>query len=60
MPGGIAYQNKDIIFKILGEHYKNKSLSVYGVDLPRIKDILPTNLPAIQLDEMCRNSWIEQ
>ena len=48
---GIAHQNKDIIFKILSENYKNKSLSVYGLDLPPIKEILPTNLPSIQLDE---------
>ena len=51
MADGIAYQNKDIIFKILSENYKNKSLAVYGLDLPPIKEVLPTNLPAIQLDE---------
>ena len=48
---GIAHQNKDIIFKILSENYKNKSLSVYGLNLPPIKEALPTNLPAVQLDE---------
>jgi len=52
MADGIAHQNKDIISKILSEKYKNKSLAVYGLtDLPPIKEILPTNLPAIQLDE---------
>jgi hypothetical protein len=48
---GVAYQNKDIIFKILSENYRNKSLSVYGLDLPPIKEALPTNLPALKLDE---------
>ena len=51
MAGGIAHQNKDIIFKILSENYKNKSLSVYGLKLPPIKEALPTNLPALKLDE---------
>ena len=51
MADGIAHQNKDIIFKILSENYKNKSLAVYGLDLPPIKEALPTNLPAVQLDE---------
>jgi len=48
---GITHQNKDVIFKILSENYKNKSLAVYGLDLPPIKDILPTNLPTVKLDE---------
>ena len=51
MPDGIAHQNKDIIFKILSENYKNKSFSVYGLNLPPIKKALPTNLPTVKLDE---------
>ena len=51
MSEGIAYQNKDILLKILAENYRNKSLSAYGLDLPAIKELLPTNLPAIQVDE---------
>ena len=50
MSAGIAYQNKDVLSKVLGETYKDKSLSVYGLDLPPIKAVLPTNLPAIQAD----------
>lgn len=49
---GIAYQNKDILSKILAENFKDKSLKVYGLDIPEIKQILPTNLPAVQLNEM--------
>ena len=51
MGDGIVYQNKDVLLKVLAESYKNKSLSVYGLDLPPIKELLPTNLPAIQVDE---------
>ena len=49
----IAYQNKDISSKIFGEHLKEKSLEVYGFsDLPRIVDVKPTNLPAIEVNEL--------
>jgi len=30
----ISYHSNDILFKILSENYKNKSLKVYGLDLP--------------------------
>ena len=48
----IAYQNKDIASKILSEQFRGKSFSVYGIDLPEIKDIRPTNLPAVEADEL--------
>ena len=48
----IAYQNKDITSKILGEKLKNKSFSVYGVKVPKIIRVLSTNLPAIQANEL--------
>ena len=51
MSEGIVYQNKDVLLKILAENYKNKTLSAYGLDLPPIKELLPTNLPVIQVDE---------
>ena len=51
MPRGIAHQNNDIIFKILSEYYKNKTFAVYGLTLPPIKQILPTNLPVVLVDE---------
>ena len=51
MPKGIAYHNKDVLFKILSETYKEKSFRAYGLDLPRIKEVLPTNLPHISADE---------
>ncbi len=51
MSEGITYQNKDILFKILSQTYKEKSFSAYGLDLPPIRELLPTNLPKISANE---------
>lgn len=51
MPEGIAYQNKDIEFKLLSETFKERSFEAYGLDLPRIKAVLPTNLPEVTANE---------
>ena len=48
----IAYQNKDITAKILAEEFKGKSFEVYGVDIPKIISVEPTNLPAIEANEL--------
>ena len=48
----IAYQNKDIVSKIFGEAMKEKSLHVYGVDIPKVLDVMPTNLPSLELNEL--------
>jgi len=50
--GDIAYQNKDIASKLFAESLKNKSFRVYGLDIPKIVGILPTNLPAIFANEL--------
>lgn len=47
MSEGIVYQNKDILFKILGQTYKEKSFAAYGINLPPIQELLPTDLPKI-------------
>ncbi len=52
MSDGIAYQNKDIEFKVLSEAYKERSFEAYGLNLPKIKAVLPTNLPAVSANEM--------
>ncbi len=52
MPEGISYQNKDIEFKLMSETYKEKSFEAYGLKLPKIKEVLPTNLPAVSANEM--------
>ncbi len=51
MPEGVAYQNKDILFKILGQTYKEKSFAAYGINLTPIRELLPTNLPKISANE---------
>ncbi|MCL1986854.1 MAG: transcriptional regulator, partial [Firmicutes bacterium] len=43
----IAHANKDIVSKVLNQNYKNKSFKVYGLDLPKIKQMLPTDYPVI-------------
>ena len=35
----------------LSETYKNRSFEAYGLNLPRIKAVLPTNLPAVSVNE---------
>ena len=47
MPDGITRSNKDVLFKVLSQSYENKSLAVYGLDLPRIKRLLPGSYPAV-------------
>lgn len=49
---GIAYQNKDIASKMLAENFKGKSFRVYGLDLPEIRRVLPTNIPAVKANEL--------
>ncbi len=51
MSEGIAYQNKDILFKVLSQTYKEKSFAAYGINLPPIRALLPTNLPKISANE---------
>ena len=48
----ITYHNKDVISKIFGENLKEKSLDVYGINIPKIKAVLPTNLPVVEANEM--------
>lgn len=48
----IAYQNKDIASKMLAENFKGKTFRVYGLDLPEIKNVLPTNIPTVKVNEL--------
>lgn len=50
--GEIAYQNKDITAKLMAETLKGKSLAPFGLPFLKIVDILPTNLPAIESNEL--------
>ena len=51
MSNPIAYQNKDIISKVFTELFGEKSLNVYGLDLPKVVELLPTNLPTVEAHE---------
>jgi predicted transposase/invertase (TIGR01784 family) len=39
--------------KVLAQLYQNKSLAVYGLDIPKIKRMLPANYPTITATEYC-------
>jgi hypothetical protein len=49
---GIAYQNKDILLKILTQNYPHVSFKAYGLDFPPVKEVLPTDLPGIKVNEL--------
>ena len=49
---GVAYQSKDIMSKVLTEELKGKSFEAYGVNLPRIVDSRPTDLAAVEANEL--------
>ena len=50
--GDIAYQNKDVTAKVMAEALKGKSLAPFGLNQLKIVDILPTNLPVIESNEL--------
>ena len=52
MGDGISYHNKDVLLKVLSENYKSKSFEALGLKLPKIKKVLPTNLPKITAAEL--------
>ena len=59
MSTSISYHNKDIISKAFADSFGVKSLKVYGLDLPRIVRILPTNLPAFGANELRMDNLFE-
>ncbi len=48
----ITYQNKDVASKVMAEEFEGKSFAVYGIDVPKIVKVEPTNLPAIEANEL--------
>ncbi len=48
----VVYQNKDVVSKYLAECFADKSFAVYGVKAPKIKAVLPTNLPVVEANEL--------
>ena len=57
--GGIAYQNKDITSKLLAEYFGGKSFRVYGLDIPEVKAVLPTNIPSVRANELRLDNLFE-
>ena len=52
MNDGVAYQNKDIVSKVFADNFAGKSLKVYGLNIPKIIQVLPTNLPEVSANEL--------
>ena len=48
----ISWHNKDIMSKVLTETFKGKSFNVYGIQNADIVDVRPTNLPAVEANEL--------
>ena len=55
----IAYQNKDITSKFLAENFKGKTFRVYGLKLPKVKRVLPTNIPTVKANELRLDNLFE-
>lgn len=48
----IAYQNKDVASKVVGEALEGKSLAAFGLPYVEIMKSLPTNLPVVESNEL--------
>lgn len=48
---GITYQAKDVLFKTLSEMFKDKALIMYGLNYPKIVEMLPNEFPEVKADE---------
>jgi len=49
--GEISYHAKDILFKSMSGIYKDQALDVYGLEYPKIKEMLPNEFPQVKADE---------
>ena len=56
----VAYQNKDIVSKLFGNHMKGKPLSLFGLgtDL-KVVDVKPTDIPLVQARELRMDNLFE-
>ena len=55
----IAHQNKDISSKVVAEYFNGKTFKVYGLDLPEISNVGPTNIPAVKANELRLDNLFE-
>ncbi len=51
MGANVTKQNQDIAFKFLVPYFKGKSLEFLGLDAPPIRELVSTNLPAIEASD---------
>ena len=58
MSDGITHTNKDVLFKVLSQHYRNKSLAVYGLNIPKIKKLLPSAYPVMTTEHRAENVFL--
>ena len=56
----VAYQNKDIVSKLFGNHMKGKPLSLFGLgtDL-KVVDVKPTDIPLVRARELRMDNLFE-
>lgn len=48
----VAYQNYDIVLKKCGESFKGKTFRAFGLELPKVRQVMPTNIPAVKANEL--------
>lgn len=59
MKEGIAWQNKDILMKVLAQTYRGKGFKAYGLDLAPVERILPTDFPAVQASSLSTDNLFQ-
>ena len=50
----ITHNNKDVLFKAFSQNYRDKSLAVYGLDVPNIKQLLPSTYPVVYTGDILK------
>lgn len=59
MKEGVAWQNKDILMKVLAQTYRGKGFKAYGLDLAPVEMVLPTDLPAVQASSLSTDNLFQ-
>lgn len=47
----VSYQNNDIILKYMSEAFKDTALNFYGLNTSKIKAVIPTELPVLEVSK---------
>ena len=48
----VAYQNYDIVLKKCGESFKGKTFRAFGLELSKVRQVMPVNIPAVKANEL--------